>query len=109
MKSAREVFLELVQEEVDRAYRKHGRDPWGRHEFYGVLLEEVDELWDAIKTNAPNEEMYAEMVQVAAMCLRFFETGDRYGTAPKAKIPAGAVDIPGYGVVVPNAAEELAP
>lgn len=74
----RALFMQLVHEELERAYAKHGRDPWGRHEFYAILLEEVDELWDAIKANRPDADVHAEMVQVAAMCFRFWETGDRY-------------------------------
>ena len=41
------------------------------HEGYAVLLEEVDELWDEVKRNAPVERMAAEAVQVAAMAVRF--------------------------------------
>lgn len=76
----RQIFWECVIAEVDRAYKKHGRDLWGRHEFYGVLKEEVDEVWDAIKTDAPQDSLTAEIIQVAAMCLRYLETGDRYRT-----------------------------
>lgn len=72
-------FFEDVTAELDHAYAKHGADLWGRHEFYGVLAEEVDEVWDAIKKDLPLDDVYKEAVQVAAMCLRFFETGDRYG------------------------------
>ena len=48
------------------------------HEGYGVLLEEVDELWDAIKAN---DGLYAERkeaIQVAAMAIRYILdwTGD---------------------------------
>lgn len=74
----REALFERISEELDRAYSKHGRDPWGRHEFYAILLEEVDELWEAIKRDEPQERVYAELVQVAAMCFRYVETGDRY-------------------------------
>lgn len=70
--------LRLILEELDRAYAKHGRETWGRHEFYAILLEEVDELWDAIKADLPMEEVLSEVVQVAAVCLRYMETGDRY-------------------------------
>ena len=42
-----------------------------RHEGYAVLLEEVDELWDEIKCNSPNEKIKEEAIQVAAMGLRF--------------------------------------
>lgn len=39
-------FQEAVRRELAHAYSKHGRDPWSRHEFYAVLLEEVEELWE---------------------------------------------------------------
>lgn len=44
------------------------------HEAYGVLLEEVDELWDHVKTNQKCRDLPAmrkEALQVAAMALRF--------------------------------------
>jgi NTP pyrophosphatase (non-canonical NTP hydrolase) len=72
--TARFKFLGDIGDELDRAYSKHGMVPWGRHEMYAILLEEVDELWDAIKANEPDERVYAELVQVAAMCLRYAET-----------------------------------
>lgn len=76
---SREFVLAAVQSEVERAYGKHGSDPWGRHEFYAILKEEVDELWDAIKRDEPAESVEKEAIQVAAMVLRYLETGDRYG------------------------------
>lgn len=74
----RSSLASKIYNELDRAYAKHGDLPWGRHEFYGILLEEVDELWDAIKQDLPREKMLEELVQVAAMCFRYYETGDRY-------------------------------
>lgn len=74
----REQFWSRIQQEIDHAYAKHGRDTWGRHEFYAILKEEVDELWDEIKHDAPTERVLKELVEVAAMCLRCAETGDRY-------------------------------
>lgn len=44
------------------------------HEGYAVLLEEVDELWDHVKTNQKRrdiEAMKKECIQVAAMAMRF--------------------------------------
>ncbi len=41
------------------------------HEGYAILLEEMDELWDEIKTNDINDNMRKEAIQVAAMALRF--------------------------------------
>lgn len=71
-------FLGKIGAELDRAYAKHGTQQWGRHEFYGILKEEVDELWQDIKDDAPQEALEKELVQVAAMCVRYFETRDRY-------------------------------
>lgn len=76
--SLREAILAKITGELDRAYAKHGRDAWGRHEFWGVLAEEVDELMDAIKTDAPMEHVLDEAAQVACVCIRYMETGDRY-------------------------------
>jgi hypothetical protein len=44
------------------------------HEAYGVLLEEVDELWEHVKTKQRNRNLHAarkEAMQVAAMAIRF--------------------------------------
>ena len=44
------------------------------HEAYAVLLEEVDELWDHVKTKQRNRDLVAarkEAMQVAAMAVRF--------------------------------------
>ena len=46
------------------------------HEGYAVLLEELDELWDEIKSSPNKNPMRAERIrleagQVAAMALRF--------------------------------------
>ena len=67
-----------ITDELDRAYAKHGSAPWGRHEFYAILLEEVEETWEAIKSDEPLDRVAKEAVQVAAMCIRYLETGDRY-------------------------------
>lgn len=74
---SRKLLFDLMSQELDRAYDKHGDLPWGRHEFYGILKEEVDELWDCIKANVPQDELMAELIQVAAMCYRYAETGPR--------------------------------
>lgn len=44
------------------------------HEGYGVLLEEVDELWEHVKVNQKRRNldgMQKEAIQVAAMAIRF--------------------------------------
>ncbi|MFA7279146.1 MAG: hypothetical protein WC100_03530 [Sterolibacterium sp.] len=73
----RQEMMGRIASELDRAYEKHGREQWGRHEFYAILKEEVDELWDCIKRDEPMENVEKEMLQVAAMCFRYFETGNR--------------------------------
>jgi hypothetical protein len=70
--------LDRVQDALAHAYEKHGKDSWGRHEFYAILKEEVDELWDSIKGDEPMENVLAEAAQIACVCLRYLETGDRY-------------------------------
>lgn len=76
-KSASEQLYGSIRKELDRAYAKHGQTPWSRHEFYGIIKEEFDELWADIKSDAPQEQLLKELVQVAAMCFRYFETGDK--------------------------------
>ena len=79
------ALTDKIRRELDRAYGKHGRDQWGRHEFYAILKEEVDELWDAIKADKPQEDVRDEAIQIAAMVFRYLETGDRY-REPNAKL-----------------------
>lgn len=73
----REELMQRIATELDRAYAKHGRAQWSRHEFYGIIKEEVDELWDNIKSDAPQADVEDEMMQVAAMVFRYYETKDR--------------------------------
>lgn len=59
----------LILNEYAKARRKH--PPMrGPHEGYAVLLEEVDELWAAIKANDP-QHARKEVIQVAAMALAY--------------------------------------
>lgn len=74
----REEIISLVSAELDHAYAKHGRERWGRHEFFAILKEEVDELWDAIKRDEPSSSVVSEAIDAIAMCFRYLETGDRY-------------------------------
>ena len=83
-----EITTEIYQE-LERAYAKHGRDRWGRHEAYAIILEELEEAWDAIKADAPPERVRAELIQVAAMVYRYLETGDRYLSQTWTTIPDG--------------------
>lgn len=68
-------ILKEVELEVKNAMRNYKKFN-SSHEAYAVLLEEVDELWDAIrmnqKTDEPNrtERIREEAIQVAAMAIR---------------------------------------
>ena len=90
----RRAIVEAISKELDRAYSKHGRDQWGRHEFYAILKEEVDELWDAIKADHPQSQVVMEAVQVAAMCFRYLETKDRYREPSNAELSGSRREKP---------------
>jgi hypothetical protein len=61
--------LEFVREECIRAMSRF--NSFGcSHEGYAVVLEELDEAWTAIKENH-TEDARNEMVQVAAMAIRY--------------------------------------
>ena len=73
----RNLLIHMVNEELQRAYAKHGSEQWSRHEFYGVIREEFDELWDDIKNDRPSDVLEKELVQIIAMAIRFWETGNK--------------------------------
>jgi len=66
-----------IRAELERAAKWPGFN--SAHEGYAVLLEEVDELWEHVKTNQKRRDidaMRAEAVQVAAMAIKFIEMLD---------------------------------
>jgi hypothetical protein len=64
-------IIEDVKSEYESAVEKHSNSFNSAHEGYAVLLEEVEEAWDLIKRDRPVQEIKEEMVQVAAMAIRF--------------------------------------
>ncbi len=77
-------FAKLVRAELIRARTKfeatdlgykHGKP----HYFYAVILEELDEFWELVKTDAADKsadgklKMMMELVQIGAMCQRAAE------------------------------------
>lgn len=75
-------FNELVSTELSCARAKHSGAQHSAHEGYAVLLEEVDEFWDFVKSQTPKTErgvrekrraMLEELVQIAAMAQRTAE------------------------------------
>jgi hypothetical protein len=62
------VLIE-VEQEIHRAMAKFHSMSSG-HEGYGIILEELDELWHEVK-HGTKEKSYTEAIQVAAMAIRF--------------------------------------
>ena len=65
-------ILKMISDELVRAREKFDNFN-SAHEGYAVLLEEVDELWDEIKTNGELTHLRDEAIQIAAMAIRFIE------------------------------------
>ena len=71
--------LNLIESEYNRASNLYP-DFHSNHEGYAVLKEEVDELWDAIKKDKGvnlTDHMKHELIQIAAMCVRFLDNRDK--------------------------------
>ena len=69
-----ELIAQEAIKEANRAIEKYKRPYASCHEFYGVFLEEVEELWTEIKKNDQSrdfDKMRKEAVQCAAVLLRF--------------------------------------
>lgn len=62
--------VERVLGELRRAREKFPARFNSKHEGFGVLREEVDELWEAVR-ELENTDPRAEAIQVAAMAIRF--------------------------------------
>jgi len=62
------VVLMAIVQESQRAHGKYG-NPTSAHESLGVLIEELDELREAIHDNS-GTRTYAEAVQVSSVAYR---------------------------------------
>lgn len=78
--------MDMVMKEVTMAKSKYKKDFNSRHEAYGVLLEEVDELWDDVKADAEDGRDIMEAVQVAAMALRYVAEFKKFSSTDKVTI-----------------------
>lgn len=65
-----EQWIQKIMEEYSFATGKFGKFN-SAHEGYAVIKEELDELWDVIKSTHDYRNMQDEARQVAAMALRF--------------------------------------
>lgn len=63
--------LNRVLQELQRARKLHPAPMRSKHEGYAILLEEAEELWDAIKQDLPAEDRVKEAIQVGAMVLAY--------------------------------------
>jgi NTP pyrophosphatase (non-canonical NTP hydrolase) len=68
------AFQQWVEQELKKARSKHPTAQTTLHEGYAVLQEEVDEVWDLVKSQKPSRDsLLKELIQVAAMAQRFAE------------------------------------
>jgi len=68
------VICNDAMNEAERALNKYQRPYASEHEFYAVLKEEVEELWDEIKKKEELRDMVAmrkEAIQCTAVLIRF--------------------------------------
>lgn len=65
------LIADEFREECLQAMQKH-KPSVSLHEYYAVILEELEEFWDEVKGNHQERRRRArsELVQVAAMCMR---------------------------------------
>lgn len=72
-------IIEDVIEEVRYAESKHPSFRSG-HEGYGIILEEVDELWDEVKRKDTNyARQYTEAKHIACTAIRYMIFASRKG------------------------------
>lgn len=68
------MAFRAISQELHRAWTGFPRSAASEHEAFAVLLEEVDELWDAVKLNQKSigraTLIQREAIQVAAMAIR---------------------------------------
>lgn len=68
-------FIDLLQKETEKVRLKN-KPINSLHEGYGLLIEEVDELFDEVKKKRDKrdkENITLELVQIAGICQRIYE------------------------------------
>lgn len=69
-------IAEEIDDELKRAER-HGGGFHSLHEAYGVIAEELDEVWDITKLKRKNRDeqhLRQELIQVAAMAIKALQS-----------------------------------
>lgn len=74
----RQLAMDDINYELLRSYRLHGIPRWGRHEAYAIILEELDEVKEAVFDDLPYLHLRKELIQTAAMIVRYIETEPRF-------------------------------
>ena len=72
-----DIILFDVFKEIARADELHGKRFHSTKEWYGVLKEEIDELWDEIKTTKAEQTQTFRMKKEAAQCIAMLLKGMR--------------------------------
>ncbi len=80
-------YLNLIAMEVRRSIELHGCPLWGRHEAYAIIKEELDEVWDEVKKDGESIELTIEVIQTAAMCVRYLATDQKMIGSLQSKHP----------------------
>lgn len=73
-------IVEDIDKELLSSYR-HERTFASLHEAYGVILEELDEVWDVTKQKRRDrdaENLRKEFIQIAAMAIKVINSMDRF-------------------------------
>jgi len=73
-------LAEEIDDEIGRAQR-HGVKFASLHEAYAVILEELDEVWDATrlkKRDRKADDLKKELVQLAAMAVKAIHSMDNF-------------------------------
>jgi hypothetical protein len=71
--SIERIIAGLILKEAERAVELHG-DFNSDHEAYGVLMEEVEEVWEQVKRKCGERDrraMVEELVQIGAVALKW--------------------------------------
>lgn len=70
-----------IDTELSRIEAKNGPMYHSLHEAYGVMLEELDEVWEITKLKRQNrnpEDLRKELIQVAATAIRAIHSISRF-------------------------------
>lgn len=97
LKKQFEAAIGEIELEYRRAVRKYPRPFYSRDEAWGVLMEEVEELWEWIRVRQGERDvadMRAEAIQVGAMAIRALVDLGMYGMLPEKAAEEAVAELP---------------